>query len=67
VPDAAIAAAQAALWRQVRIANEPGGATAHAALASGAFRPADGEHVGVLVCGANVDLRTLADGVDAAA
>jgi threonine dehydratase len=67
VPDAAIAAAQAALWREVRIATEPGGATAHAALASGAFRPADGERVGVLVCGANVDLRALADGVDAAA
>jgi threonine dehydratase len=67
VPDAAIAAAQATLWRQVRIATEPGGATAHAALASGAFRPADGERVGVLVCGANVDLRALADGVDAAA
>lgn len=67
MPDAAIAAAQAALWRQLRIATEPGGATAHAALASGAFRPGDGERVGVLVCGANVDLRALADGVDAAA
>jgi hypothetical protein len=34
---------------------------------SGAFRPADGERVGVLVCDANLDLRALADGVDAAA
>ena len=67
VPDAAIAAAQAALWRQLRIATEPGGATAFAALASGAWRPADGERVGVLVCGANVDLRALADTVDATA
>jgi threonine dehydratase len=67
VPDAAIAAAQAALWRQLRIATEPGGATAFAALASGAWRPADATRVGVLVCGANVDLRALADTVDATA
>jgi threonine dehydratase len=65
VSDAAIAAAQAALWRRLRIATEPGGAAAYAALASGAWRPADGERVGVLVCGANVDLRALADVVDA--
>lgn len=67
VSDDAIAAAQAALWRQLRVATEPGGAAAWAALACGAFRPADGERVGVLVCGANVDLRTLADTVDAQA
>jgi threonine dehydratase len=65
VPDAAIAAAQAALWRQLRLATEPGGAAAYAAIACGAWRPADGERVGVLVCGANVDLRALADTVDA--
>jgi threonine dehydratase len=65
VPDAAIAAAQAALWRLARVATEPGGAAAFAALASGAWRPAGDEHVGVLVCGANVDLRALADTVDA--
>lgn len=67
VPDAAIAAAQATLWRQLRIATEPGGATAFAALESGAWRPAGSERVGVLVCGANVDLRALADTVDATA
>jgi threonine dehydratase len=66
VPDAAIAAAQAALWRRLRVAAEPGGAAAFAALASGAWRPAAGERVGVLVCGANVDLRALADALDAA-
>jgi threonine dehydratase len=53
------------VWRRLRIATEPGGAAAYAALASGAWRPADGERVGVLVCGANVDLRALADVVDA--
>ena len=66
VPDAAIAAAQSTLWQQVRVATEPGGAAAFAALASGAWRPGPGERVGVLVCGANVDLRGLADTVDAA-
>lgn len=66
VSDDAIAAAQATLWRELRLATEPGGAAALAALASGAWHPADGERVGVLVCGANVDLRTLADTVDTA-
>ncbi len=64
VPDAAILAAQATLWRDFRIAAEPGGATALAALLSGAYRPAKGERLGVLLCGANVDLAKLATGVD---
>ena len=63
VPDAAIAAAQLKLWTDLRIAAEPGGATAFAALLSGAYRPASGERVGVLVCGANVDLAGLASTV----
>jgi threonine dehydratase len=53
VPDAAIAEAQRLLWRGLRILAEPGGATALAALTSGAYRPAPGERVAVLVCGAN--------------
>lgn len=60
VPDAAIVAAQAILWRDLNVASEPGGATALAALLSGAYRPAPGERVGVLACGSNVDLATLA-------
>jgi threonine dehydratase len=60
VADAAISAAQRTLWREMQIAVEPGGAAAFAALASGAYRPAAGERVGVLVCGANVDLDALA-------
>ena len=55
VPDAAIAAAQRALWEVLRIAAEPGGAAAFAALLAGRYRPAAGERVGVLVCGANTD------------
>lgn len=60
VPDDAIREAQRRLWREFRIASEPGGAAALAALLSGAYRPRPGERVGVLLCGANVDLKTLA-------
>jgi threonine dehydratase len=53
VPDAAIAAAQRQLWEALRIVAEPGGAAAMAALTSGCYRPAPGERVAVLLCGAN--------------
>lgn len=53
VSDKAIAAAQAILWRGLRQLAEPAGATALAALTSGAYRPAEGERVAVLICGAN--------------
>lgn len=53
VEDAGIARAQAALWDVARIAVEPGGATALAALMSGQVVPHDGERLCVLVCGAN--------------
>jgi threonine dehydratase len=61
VSDAAIRQAQASLWRDLRIAAEPGGAAALAALQSGAYRAAQGERIGVLLCGANVDLASLAE------
>ncbi|MHA6264198.1 threonine/serine dehydratase [Arenibacterium sp. CAU 1754] len=54
VSDQAITAAQHALWRERRQLVEPAGATALAALMSGAYRPAPGEKVAVLVCGANI-------------
>lgn len=60
VDDTAIVDAQRALWRAARIVTEPGGAAAYAALLSGAYRPAKGERVGVLVCGANTDPVTFA-------
>lgn len=60
VEDAAITEAQRLLWRVCGVAAEPGGAAALAALLSGAFAPERGAHVGVLVCGANVDPATLA-------
>jgi threonine dehydratase len=53
VEDAAIASAQQALWETVRIVAEPGAAAPLAALLSGAYVPARGERVGVLVSGAN--------------
>jgi threonine dehydratase len=53
VPDEAIAAAQAALWKVLRVVAEPGGAAALAAIVSGRYRARRGERVGVLVCGAN--------------
>ena len=37
------------------MAAEPGGATALAALLSGAYSPAVDEVVGVVVCGGNTD------------
>lgn len=55
VSDEAIADAQRRLWAELRIAAEPGGATALAALLSGAYAPRPGERIGVLVCGANLD------------
>jgi threonine dehydratase len=53
VTDDAIRDAQRALWEGLRIVAEPGGCAALSALLSGAYRPADGERVGVVVSGAN--------------
>ena len=60
VDDDAIRTAQRALWRETRLVAEPGGATALAALLTGAYRPAPGERIGVIVCGGNADLAALA-------
>lgn len=59
VPDTAITQAQGLLWRDFRIASEPGGAAAFAAILSGAYVPSPGERVGILLCGANVALAKL--------
>ena len=56
VTDAAITAAQTYLWEKARLAVEPAGATALAALMSGAYTPDAGERVAVLLCGANLTL-----------
>lgn len=61
VPDTAIREAQRRLWSEFRIASEAGGAAALAALLAGSYRPAPDERVGVLLCGANVDLPALSE------
>jgi threonine dehydratase len=53
VSDTAIASAQATLWRALRIVAEPGGAAAFAAILSGAYKPAAGERVAIIVSGGN--------------
>ncbi len=58
--DADIRAAQAAMWTELRFAVEPAAALPWAALATGALVPRRGERVLLVVCGANVDLATLA-------
>jgi threonine dehydratase len=55
VDDDAIVAARRDLWDRYRIAVEYGAAAAWAALATGAYRPAEGERVTVILCGANTD------------
>ena len=60
VADEAIVQAQRLLWDRLRIAAEPGGAAALAALISGRYAPGRHEKVGVLLCGANVDAAKLA-------
>ncbi|WP_350335600.1 threonine/serine dehydratase [Coralliovum pocilloporae] len=59
VSDNAIRQAQTRLWQTMRIAAEPGGAAALAALLSGAYTPAPQERLGILVCGGNLDPATL--------
>jgi threonine dehydratase len=59
VPDEAILDAQKALWTNLRVLTEPGGAAAFAALHSSAYRPEPGERVGVVVCGGNTTAVSL--------
>ena len=55
VTDEAIVEAQRRLWDAARIAAEPGGAAALAALTSGAWVPPADARVGIVVCGGNLD------------
>ncbi len=58
--DDSVVAAQRWLWSNVKIAVEPAAAATVAALMSGAYRPAIGEHVVAMISGANVDPRSVA-------
>jgi threonine dehydratase len=59
VDDDAIVGARRELWLDHHLAVEHGAAVAYAALTSGTYRPAAGERVVVVVCGANTDPATL--------
>ncbi|KZM75822.1 serine/threonine dehydratase [Nocardia terpenica] len=64
VDDADIVAARQTLWDDRRIAVEAGGAAALAALLRNpqAYVPAPGEHICIVLCGANTDPSDLANG-----
>jgi threonine dehydratase len=59
VSDDEIVAARSLLWADYRMVVEHGAAAAFAALTSGAYVPADGERVAVILCGANTDPSTV--------
>ena len=61
VDDDAIRGAQRTLWQSARIAAEPAASVGVAALLSGAYKPAVGERVAVVISGANMDPAQLAD------
>jgi threonine dehydratase len=54
VDDASILAAQHALWQAFRVAAEPAASVGIAALLAGVYKPAPGEHVAVVITGANM-------------
>lgn len=54
VTDADVLAAQARLWRLLRVVVEPGVAAPFAALMTGAYAAPAGSRIGVVLCGANV-------------
>jgi threonine dehydratase len=59
VSDEHIVEAQRVLWQQLRFIAEPGGATAFAALLSGAYKAHPGERIGVVLCGSNAELASF--------
>ncbi|MGN6230276.1 MAG: threonine/serine dehydratase [Trinickia sp.] len=60
VSDEQIREVQKVLWEKLRIVSEPGGATAFAALVSGAYVRSPGEKVAVVICGGNADPASIA-------
>jgi threonine dehydratase len=65
VSDGAIRRAQRALWEQLRLVAEPGGAAAFAAVLSGGYRPAPGERMAVVVSGGNTTPEAFAQALSA--
>jgi len=61
VGDDAIRAAQRTLWHTARVAAEPAACVGVAALLAGAYKPAPGERVAVVISGANMTPSQLDD------
>jgi threonine dehydratase len=59
VTDQQITAAMALLYREMKLAVEPGGAAATAALIGPLANELRGRRVGVVVCGSNIDLESF--------
>lgn len=60
VTDEAIANAQKVLWSALRVAAEPGGATAFASVLSGRFAPAPGSRIAIVISGGNTSAVSFA-------
>jgi threonine dehydratase len=67
VDDDALRRAQALAFREMKLALEPAGAAATAALTGPLKSRLEGQRVGVLVCGTNIDVETFAAQAAAAA
>ncbi|MFT3988483.1 threonine/serine dehydratase [Aestuariivirga sp.] len=63
VGDDDIRRSQRHIWQVLQLISEPGGATALAALLTGAYRPEKDERVCVILCGANTTLEAFRDTV----
>jgi threonine dehydratase len=63
IGDDLICGAMAYMFRELKLAVEPGGAAAFAALMGPLGRTLQGKRVGVIVCGSNIDLETFANQV----
>ena len=63
IDDDLICGAMAYMFRELKLAVEPGGAAAFAALMGPLGRTLQGKRVGVIVCGSNIDLETFASHV----
>lgn len=65
ISDDALRAAMSLLFREARLAVEPAAAAATAALMGPLAKRLRGQHVGLLVCGANIDIKSFAMNVEA--
>jgi threonine dehydratase len=62
VSDQEVVLARAELWDRFRILAEPSAAVPVAALLTGRYQPSPGEHLALVICGANTELAPLTAG-----